>query len=150
MSDPRHHQFASTLVNYSCALQPGEKVLIEAVDVPPAITTALVRAAAAAGAAPLVLLKSLPVTRELLLAATPEQLDLIVEGEAAVMRGVDAYIGLRGGDNVSELSDVPPEKMELYESKVWKSVHQEIRVPKTRWVVTRWRSEEHTSELQSR
>lgn len=140
MSDPRHHQFASTLVNYSCALQPGEKVLIEAVDVPPAITTALVRAAAAAGAAPLVLLKSLPVTRELLLAATPEQLDLIVEGEAAVMRGVDAYIGLRGGDNVSELSDVPPEKMELYESKVWKSVHQEIRVPKTRWVVTRWPS----------
>lgn len=140
MPDPRHEKLAATLVNYSTALQAGDKVLIEAVDVPPTITVALVRAAAAAGAHPLVLLKSLPVTRELMLHATPEQMSLLADGEEAVMRGVDAYIGLRGGDNVSELADVPPEKMELYESTLWKRVHQEIRVARTRWVVTRWPS----------
>ena len=86
------------------------------------------------------LLKSLPVTRELMLHATPEQMGLLADGEEAVMRGVDAYIGLRGGDNVSELADVPAEKMEIYESTLWKRVHQEIRVARTRWVVTRWPS----------
>jgi aminopeptidase len=36
------------------------------------------------------------------------------------------------------MSDVPREKMDLYERLWWKPVHQDVRVPKTRWVVLRW------------
>jgi len=138
--DTRYDRLARTLLFYSCALEPGELVLIEAIDVPHAFTTALVRAADQAGVLPAVTLKSQAVTRALLRAASVAQLQAIAEGEAAVMRRADAYIGLRGGDNVSELSDVPPEKMDLYETHHWTPVHLEIRVPATKWVVARWPS----------
>jgi aminopeptidase len=41
---------------------------------------------------------------------------------------------------VSELSDVPLDKQKLYEQTVWKRVHQDIRIRKTRWCVLRWPS----------
>ena len=56
MIDPRVTKLANTLVNYSCAVKPGEKILIEAIDVPTEFTTECVRLASKAGAMPLVLL----------------------------------------------------------------------------------------------
>lgn len=138
MTDPRHTQLADTLVSYSCSLQPGEKVLIEAIDVPHAFTRELVRLAAAAGALPLVTLKSQQIWRALQLAGSDEQMQLIGDLEARRMRAMDAYIGVRGAENVSEWTDVPGDKMDLYEAKVWKKAHIEIRVPQTKWCVLRW------------
>ena len=43
MTDPRIDKLADVLINYSCAVKPGEKILIEAIDVPHAFTKALVR-----------------------------------------------------------------------------------------------------------
>jgi aminopeptidase len=54
------------------------------------------------------------------------------------MEGVQAYIGVRGSHNIAETSDVPRPKMELYEKFLWTPVHQNVRVPKTNWVVLRW------------
>ncbi|HEX2164227.1 MAG TPA: aminopeptidase [Thermoanaerobaculia bacterium] len=138
MADPRHQALARLLVGYSCALRPGERVLVEAIDVPAGLVALLVETVAAAGARPFVTLKSQPVWRSLLLAADADQMRRIGEAEAFRMRQMDAYIGLRGSANVSEWSDVPAEKIELYETLCWKPVHQEIRVPHTRWVVLRW------------
>jgi aminopeptidase len=140
MSDPRHTKLAETLIHYSCDIQPGEKVLIEAIDIPNAFTMELVRMAAAAGALPLVTLKSQEVWRSLLFAASDEQMQLISDLEARRMTEMDAYIGARGANNVSEWSDIPEQGMSLYESTVWKQVHGDIRVPKTKWVVLRWPS----------
>ena len=44
MTDPRIEKLADVLINYSCAVKPGEKMLIEAIDMPHAFTKALVRA----------------------------------------------------------------------------------------------------------
>lgn len=140
MVDPRVTKLAQTLVNYSCAVKSGEKILIEAIDVPHAFATECVRIAAEAGARPLVLLKSNQVNRALMHAATQEQFDLIAQVERLQMENVQCYIGARGNPNVSELSDVPGERQKIYESTVWKRVHSEVRVPKTRWVVLRWPS----------
>ncbi|UCG76032.1 MAG: aminopeptidase [Gemmatimonadota bacterium] len=140
MTDPRYTKLADTLIRYSCDLQTGERVLIEAIDIPVEFTRELIRAAYRAEGLPLVLLKSQPVMRELLMEASAEQLQLIAGGEEICMRGVDAYIGMRGSANVSELSDVPMEKMRLYEEHIWKPVHVEVRVSKTKWVVSRWPS----------
>lgn len=140
MLDPRYKNLADKLVQYSCSLEEGEKVLIEAVDVPHAFTNALVRAAAAVGAHPVVSLKSQRVLRQLLMEATEEQMAIIRDTETAAMSQVQAYIGVRGSDNVSELKGVPADRMRLYESQVWKPVHLDIRVDKTRWVVLRWPS----------
>jgi aminopeptidase len=140
MADPRHTTLAEILINYSCELKPGEKVLIEAIDIPIAFTQELVKAVSAVGAQPLVTLKSQEIWRSLLMAGTDEQMELIADVEAKRMAEMDAYIGARGAHNVSEWSDVSPEGMHRYETTVWKRVHQEIRVPKTRWVILRWPS----------
>jgi len=49
MLDPRIDKLAKMLVNYSCALKKGEKILVEAIDVPHEFSAALIRHAAAAG-----------------------------------------------------------------------------------------------------
>ena len=47
MTDPRYAKLASNLINHSIHLEKGEKVLIEAFDLPEAMVIALVRAARA-------------------------------------------------------------------------------------------------------
>jgi len=140
MTDPRYTKLARTLIHYSCELKPGEKVLIEAIDVPHAFTNEIVRVAQEAGVVPSVALKSNQVLRQLLMDATAEQLEIMARGEETVMGLMDGYIGVRGAGNISELSDVPPDRMKLYEQLIWKRVHTDIRVAKTRWVVLRWPS----------
>lgn len=138
MLDPRMTRLADVLVNYSTAMKSGEKVLIEAIDVPPEFVCELIRVVRAAGADPLVTLKSNRVQRALMMHGSESQMNLIAEVEATRMGAVQAYIGVRGSGNIAELSDVPPTAHRLYQDTVWKRVHQDIRVPKTRWVVLRW------------
>jgi len=140
MIDPRIGKLADVLVNYSCAIQPGENILIEAIDVPHEFTSAVVRAAASAGGRPLVMLKSNQVNRALMLAGSREQWDAIAAVERAQMEKVQCYIGARGNSNISELSDVPADRQAIYEQSVWKLVHHQVRIRKTRWVVLRWPS----------
>jgi aminopeptidase len=56
------------------------------------------------------------------------------------MSRMQAYIGVRGANNSSEMADVPEDKMQLYRKLWWHPVHTERRVKKTRWVVLRWPS----------
>lgn len=138
MVDPRVTKLADNLVGYSCAVKSGEKILIEAIDVPHEFTIECVRLAAEKGAHPLVLLKSNRVDRALRLHATREQFELMARVEKLQMENVQCYIGARGNYNVAEMSDVPAERQKIWESTVWKDVHLETRVKKTRWVVIRW------------
>lgn len=140
MTDPRIEKLADVLINYSCGLKAGENILIEAIDVPHAFTKALVKSASAAGGRPLVMLKSNAVNRALMLSGTKEGWDTIAEVERLQMEKVQCYIGARGNANISELSDVPADKQKLYEQSVWKRVHHEVRIKKTRWCVLRWPS----------
>jgi aminopeptidase len=138
MTDPRITKLADLLVNYSCVVKPGETLLLEAIDVPTAFTKAIVEAVTKAGGTAAVLLKSNEVQRTLLLNGSDKSWSLQAELERRQMESVQCYIGARGSHNVSESSDVPLEKQKLYEAHIWKKVHQEIRVKKTRWVVLRW------------
>jgi aminopeptidase len=138
MIDPRVEKLADMLINYSCAVQKGERALIEAIDVPHEFTNALVRAITSAGGLPLVMLKSNQVFREMMLRGTRDQWETIADIEMAQMQRMDCYIGARGNPNVSQLSDVPAEKQKIYEQTVWKRVHHDVRIKRTRWVVLRW------------
>lgn len=138
MKDPRITTLATNLINYSVRLQKGEKILIENFGLQKELVTALVKAAYDAGGHPFVLIKDNTVDRSLMMGATDEHFKMLAEFEANVMKNMDAYIGLRTGDNVSELSDVPSDKMNIYQATVGKIVHREIRVPKTKWCVLRY------------
>ena len=66
MHDPRIDQLADLLLDHSCRIEKGEKVLIEAFDLPDAtLVCRLVEGAAERGAVPLVSWKSNAVLRSL-------------------------------------------------------------------------------------
>ncbi len=136
MNDVRYDKLASLLVNYSTRLKRNEKVLIESFDAPDEMTIALIRAARKAGAIPFTQLQRARVSRELALGASEPQLDLAADHELARMKKMDAYIAIRGSHNISELADVPTEKMKLV-ARIMRPV-QDQRVKKTKWVVLRW------------
>ncbi|MFB6467635.1 aminopeptidase [Cytobacillus sp. Hz8] len=138
MRDPRIEILAKNLINYSIRLQKGEKVLIENFGLQKELVTALVKEAYAAGGYPFVSIKDNQVDRELLMGASDEHFNMIADFEANVMSHMDAYIGLRSGNNINEQADVPDDKMKIHGSTIGKKVHTNIRVPKTKWVVLRY------------
>ncbi len=138
MQDPRIERLAQVLTHYSTKVKTGDKVLIEATDVPVEIVEALVDEVSGKGGLPLVTLKDNRVLRRLYQSGTEESLSLIGDCELHRMKQMDVYMGVRGFTNMHELSDVPPEKMKLYQTCWFSPVHMEVRVPNTRWVVLRW------------
>jgi aminopeptidase len=138
MHDPRFDRLAHGLVNFSTKLEHGDTVLIDAYDIPAEMTVALIRAARQAGAVPLVQTHLGKIIREMSIEAQEAQLDLHSALQLAQMKKMTAYIALRGGDNITEMSDVPPEKMKLVARKMKPVL--DWRVKKTRWCVLRWPS----------
>lgn len=138
MRDERINKLAKGLVNYSVNLKKGEKVFIEAIDVPEELVCALLENVYAAGGIPYVKLVSNRVQRSLLMGAGEESIKKLAEYEAHIMNDMDAYIGVRGFKNNFELSDVPSETSALYQREFFYPVHHEIRVKKTKWVILRY------------
>lgn len=138
MVDSRIDILAKNLIRFSCGLKPGEKVLIESIGGNEPLTQALIREAYDAGGVPFVWLGDKSVDRALLLGCTDEQLKLRAELDTEMMSRMQAYIGIRGGSNASELSDVPQAQVERNQRMYWEPVHSKIRVPKTKWVILRY------------
>jgi aminopeptidase len=136
MHDIRFDKLAKLLVEYSIRLKRNENVLIEAFDTPDEMTIALIRAARKVGGVPFVQTYHARVNRALALEASDRQLNLLASHELARMKKIDAYIAVRGSNNITELSDVPAEKMKLLAKKM--RPVQDQRVKKTKWVVLRW------------
>ena len=137
--DDRIRTLAENLVQYSCQVKKGDKVYIHYIGESTEILAAeLIHQVYEAGGIPFPHYTSQRVQRKMLLGCGEEQLRLMASLDAEEMTQMDCYIGIRGTDNVSELADVPSEKMELYDKLYLEPVHHQIRVPKTRWVVLRY------------
>ena len=136
MSDPRYDSLARVLTGHSTKLKAGERVLIDVSDTPEEFVIAMIRAARAAKADPLVVMHSGRISRELALGATGSQAATMAEIDLARLKKVQAYIAVRGSQNISEMSDVPQAKMALLSEKLRPAL--DYRINKTRWVVLRW------------
>ena len=136
MRDQRFDKLAKLLVEYSIRLKRNETVLIEAFDIPDEMTVALVRAVRNAGGVPFAQVYHARVNRALALEASDRQLNLMATHELARMKKMDAYIAVRGSHNITELADVPPDRMQLIGKKM--RPVQDQRVKRTKWVVLRW------------
>ena len=136
MVDPRMKKLADVLVGYSTKVQPGERVLIDAYDVPAEMVTVLIDRVVEAGGLPFVDEHHARVRRTLILSGTDEQMEIMGRHALEFIKEMQCYISLRGSHNVTEMSDVPDDKIKLYET------HQkpafDYRVSQTRWVVLRW------------
>jgi aminopeptidase len=139
MMDPRIVKLAEVLVDHSTRLQPGERVLLECFDLPdPALPVALIQTVVSRGAVPFVWTKQNRILRALWRHASLDMVQILGKWERDLMEQVQAYIGIRGAENVSEMSDVPPQQMDWYHTYIWRPVHLEVRVRKTKWVVLRY------------
>jgi len=138
MHDPRFDKLAKLLTGFSTSLHKGDKVLLEGFDVPAEMMIALVRAVRDLGAVPFVQIHQARLSREMVRDASEEQYDLIARHELARMKQMDAYIAIRGADNIAEMADVPSDRMKLVSKKVKPVLDH--RVKKTRWCILRWPS----------
>ncbi|HHU17778.1 MAG: aminopeptidase [Anaerovoracaceae bacterium] len=135
--DSRIKKLADVLVHYSCNVQNGEKVLISYEgDSTKSLVKQLVKEVYASGGLPYVEIRDSSITREILLGCNEEQISFMNEYQLAQMKGMDAYIAIRASDNTSELSDVPSEKLNMY-NKILRPV-LDYRVNHTKWVVLRY------------
>ncbi len=131
-------KLAHNLVNYSCSLKKGEKVLIDAIGVPNDLPIAIVEEAYKVGAYPFVNVIDNSIQRAIYSGLNEEQTKLWADIDSVRMKNMDAYIGIRGGDNSFELSDVDGDKMAIYQNFYSLPVHHNIRVKQTKWVVLRY------------
>ena len=138
MRDPRNARLAQVIIRHSTRLQPGEAILIESFDLADGLVLDLVDEAHRAGGVPLVFLRNNAVNRGLMAAGNEAQFRLQAEIELHQMQKVQAYVGLRASHNISELSDVPGDRMALYTKLVQQPVHLDYRVNHTKWVVLRY------------
>jgi aminopeptidase len=137
--DPRITKLANLLTNYSCGVKPGEKVLVECIgfDAVPLVHE-LVHAATLAGGIVFTNIKHDRLIRRFLHDANEDQIKAQAKYDAARMKEMQCYIGVRGTPNSMEMGDVPAEKLQLWNKYYNDPVHMKVRVPKTRWVVMRW------------
>jgi len=141
MLDPRISILAKNLVNYSIKVQKGEKVLIEAYEVDNPLIIELVKCVYEVGAYPFVETFDKKIERAILNGTSEEHMTLMQKYALARMEDMDCYIGVRGGKNSYETSDVPADKMDIYARVYSKPVHHNVRVCKTRWVILRYPNE---------
>lgn len=135
--DQRIKELADLLVGYSCDVQPGERVLIDYEgEASKNLVRQLVKNVYAKGGLPYVNIRDAQIIREIALGCTEEQLKFKDDIDMAQMKGMQAYIAIRGSNNTSELSDVPSDKMNLYNKMTNPTV--EYRVSQTKWVVLRY------------
>ena len=137
MQDPRINKLAESLVNYSCKVNKNENVLIKVYGEGEEynLVVALIKEIYKAGANPFVWNHNPQIMRELLKECNEEQIKLWAESDLALMRKMDAYIGIWGGSNNAENSSVRRENNQIYEKFYSNPVHMHERVKNTKWVI---------------
>jgi aminopeptidase len=138
MHDPRETKLAQLLINHSTRLQAGEHVLIEAFDIPTSMIIETIRAARGVGAHPHVVHRDTRVLATLIGEGEDDQFIAMADHDRHRMEAMDAYIGLRGGYNINEQSEVSGDRMKAWGSHYMQPVHMRERVCNTRWCVLRW------------
>lgn len=138
--DNRIESFADMIVGYSLGVMPGDRVYIDysGNETRPFIQS-LIRRIYAAGAQPFPHRMEPWEERELILGAGREQLKTAADNVIALMEQMDCYIGVRSVENSAELSGIPAERMQLWNS-VYAMPIAGVRCAKTRWVVMRYPS----------
>jgi aminopeptidase len=138
MRDPRLQIFARNIITYSVRLQKGEHILIELFGIKdPELAKCFLEEVYVVGGQPFIQLQDPIINRSLLMNGTEEQFKLMSELEVLRMKKMHAYVAVRGGDNITESSDVPESQLKLYMTHYQRPVLDQ-RVNHTKWCVMRY------------
>lgn len=137
--DERLKKYAENIVKNSVELKKGERVFIEGFsDSVKDLFNEIIVAATKAGAVPFWYFNDNAFIKSFVDNASEKQMEAFGKMHAEVMAKCDAYIAVRGYDDMFMMADIKPKQMQMYQKLFYTPVHFDIRVPKTRWVVMRY------------
>lgn len=138
MEDGRVCLLARHIVDFALELQRGDRLLVELHGEGLPLALAVVEESFDRGARPFVHRHDYRLERALLRGADASLLEEITAFEVARMEKMDAYVDIRGTENLYAWSDVPQEKLDLYRSRYFGPLHLQRRCGHTRWSVMRY------------
>ena len=125
MLDERLKKLGDHIIDYSCSIKKGDKVLIEATKNSSDFMIYLMQKCYERGALPFYILNESYLKRELILNGSSEQFDLLAEKQRVLMEIVDAYIEITEYDNWDEMTDIPIEKRIVYQKHFNQPVYKD-------------------------
>jgi len=139
MADPRIEKLADVLVNYSVAVQPGEKVVIQASSLASPLIKAVYASVLQAGGHPMTQV-SIPGAKELFYRyASDEQLQFVSDPMKLMVETYDVNIGINATENTKAMSNIDPAKMVLNnqaQAGIFKTYMERAAAGELRWVGT--------------
>lgn len=129
---------AKNLVNYSCKIKKGEKVLIEFSHHAKNLVDEIIKQVYLVGAYPFLHMTDISLKRTILNGTSETHSKLCTKYMKPIFEDMDAYIGISSEDNAYELSDVSSKQMQIYSVHYSKPIHHDIRVTKTKWVILKY------------
>jgi aminopeptidase len=151
VTDSRIDKLADVLVNYSVAVQPGDKVAVRGETAVSPLLEAVYAKVLQAGGHPLMMV-SLPSAGELLFRyASDEQLQHVPEPIQLMVETYDVTIRVDGTENTKALSNVDPAKMVLVnqaQTGLMETYMQRAAAGELRWVVTLFPTNAHAQDAE--
>ncbi len=139
--DPRIEKLSKTMIQYSCNVKKGERVTIDVIgDSPRLLVKQLIKDIYAVGAIPYINQKNSVILREQLLGITVEAAENWCKHDLNRLSETDVYIMLKSAENLSEMADVPPEKINIYHKHYLQSINKHI-LGQTNWLSMRYPSQ---------
>lgn len=138
MVDERIKTLAKNLVNYSVKLKEKENILIDlSGEDCYGLGNEIIKEVYKVGGNPFVKIEDANMKCTLIKGANKEMLDMMRKHDLEQMENMDAYIAVRASNNISNLVNVPKDKMLMYETVYMDDVLNE-RVDNTKWVILRY------------
>jgi aminopeptidase len=139
MIDPRNDRLADMLVNYSCEVRKGDMVYIaiKGNDSIP-LGKSLIRKVTEVGGIPFWYATDDAMMRQFLMTNTEEQIKIYAAFFLGMAKKTDCYISIAGSNNAFDLTDIPVEKMKLYNKLFVTPVFSKQIIKKSRWVALRF------------
>lgn len=137
--DTRLTQLAENLLKNSVNLKKGQHIYLECKGTDTLdLMRECIRIATKMGAHPFYYFNDTSFLKSFLQNATEEQIKQAGQLHLDIMKKMDAYIGIRGDDNIFDLSDVPAAKLKAYSLHYVGPVHLEQRCDHTNWCILRY------------
>ncbi len=134
-----YQNLAKNLTEFSTNLQPGEIVLLDICEAPEDMIIQLIQSVRECRAVPVLKMRTNKISRIMNIHCDKQALDKQASLALQEMKSVQAYIAIRGGNNIFEHSDVSQDQQKLVSSCMKEVL--DWRVQRTKWVILRWPSE---------
>lgn len=149
MSDPRVQKLADLLVNFSVAVQPGNKVLLRGNMGALPLVTECYRAIIRAGGHPFVHFFDDNFTEILLKEGNDAQIEFVDDATRLILETFDCSIGIRGATNTRALNGVDLSRQRRHSAaigSIQETIMRRTAVGEFRWVATLFPTEAYAQD----